>query len=112
MAFPRLSSKDEQDRIAELERQLASFEEIRRAEEKILIAEIEAAHRNEAQGQGGNEAMTAEQQVKEIYPKAKAQYHPGFRLWYIVKSSYSKFGLAEPNCRESWAWADALRRIK
>ena len=56
--------------------------------------------------------MTAEQQVKEIYPKAKAQYHPGFRLWYIVKSSYSKFGLAEPNCRESWAWADALRRIK
>jgi hypothetical protein len=42
MPFPRLNSEQEQNRIAELERQLASSEEIRHAEKAILIAEIEA----------------------------------------------------------------------
>ena len=66
--------------------------------------------------------MTAEQEVKKVYPKAKAHYnqHPRriggtslkYYRWRILQSPLSG-RRCSGHCRtEREAWADALRRIK
>ena len=57
--------------------------------------------------------MTAEQQVKKLYPKAFLFKHTLWVTGYrIFKSRRSEFVLSDWKPRANQAWADALRRIK
>ena len=58
--------------------------------------------------------MTSEQKVKQVYPKAFSRlmfYRLDLRYWKIFTFTYSEVPLSGGAPRESWAWADAWRRI-
>ena len=59
---------------------------------------------------------TAEQEVKKVHPKACAQQMGLASYWLILASPFQggvkNELIGEAAHRESWAWADALRRIK
>jgi hypothetical protein len=58
--------------------------------------------------------MTAEEKVKQVYPKAHLyRYALGnFREYRIFRSKRSKFELSDWRRRPEYAWADAWRNIQ
>lgn len=53
--------------------------------------------------------MTSKERVLERYPQARAVKLDGANVWHILAIGIGTLGSA--NRRESWAWADAWRRL-
>jgi hypothetical protein len=56
--------------------------------------------------------VTAEEKVKKVYPDAQWIGIPGrYRIRRLTDGLWGEY-LSDSKIHKSWAWADALRRIK